>query len=248
MKKFKESLLNKTFQLIKENPSKFLYTLLFDSLFILLISVINNISYMIIPQDPAALQSLPQSQMISVILFLPLYLLLTLIIYSTFKYFILNIISSLFTKKEASTKNLSKFYLLNLIIFSAYLIIFITLTLIYSSTIKPEYMRLTYLLTVVPLTILAYIFLNIAHTIFIKKLAIKTTLTQAYNLTFKKFKQYLPPILVTISIYILSIIIFFISLSLTLPQIYIQITSLILFYLMIAFNRIYIFKITNRAE
>ena len=245
MKKLKESLLNKTFQLIKENPSKFLYTLLFDSLFILLITVINNLSYMVIPQDPAAIQALPQSQLISVFVFFPLYLLLSLIIYSTFKYFILNKIVPLFKKKEAGMNHLSRFYLLNFLIFLAYLVIFIIITTIYSSTIKPEYMRLVYILTVLPFTIISYLFLNIAHTIFITKPEINSTLIKSYNITFKKFKQFIPVILVSISVYLSSVLIFFISISLSLQQIYVQIISLILFYLMIAFNRIYIFKIIN---
>lgn len=246
MKKFTESIFVKTVLLIKEKPQLFVYTLLFDFIFFGSVFLLNNLSEKIVPIDEKALAALSSSQLTLVMLYLLFGFLLILLVYSICKYLVLQNIVGFFSKHAFNLKQLLKFCWLNTIYLIISLAVFLILNSFYIFSINKDNLPIVMLLTMIPAAALLYLAVNISHSLFITNGKVFLCLKNGATLTFHKFLSYFPVLLFLIVFYIPSTFVYYyVSTS---EQIYLQAIPFILFYLMIAFNRMYIYNITKELK
>ena len=131
------------------------------------------------------------------IIFSLIYYLIVLLVYSFFKYSILDFIKSLFGKTEFSFKRLGHFYSLNIIIAGIFLAIMLSLSFILGS-IKQSYQPFVFIFLALPYSLFLYITINISHSLFYQGASIKDTIKKSFKITFTKIKSYRETILIMI--------------------------------------------------
>jgi len=262
--KWKRSLNAKTFYSIKEHPNFFFNTLLFDFLFLISLYYTNLLVKLSLPTE----ESLKADMGLALIFFLLTiaYLLFLVFIYSFLKYCILDFIKTLVDlswkfKKTIREKRFGlgrffKFYLLNLIIFISFFVIFIILNAIYLFSVKQEHLKIAFLLTMIPLFIFIYVYLNLTHSLFTTGHNLKETIKKGLVL-FKQIKPYYGILIFSIFVFfVYTLILFIINLIITSStsvnilvynKIFTVITTIV-FYLIIAFNRIYFYIMIDIAK
>jgi len=189
LKKIRDSYFAKTFGLMKDDPKNMFHIILFDFLFLAAIGAFYKLTEFFFLKTP------PEISVTTAIIYLILtlmYYLTLILIYSFFKYSILNSMRSLFKKTKHDWSNLKKFYLLNLLVFVALFMAFLVLNGVFLIGVKEEYAAYVFLIISVPLFLIAYIFMNISHTMFseAEKPRIKEIVRKAINLVFE-VKRYL---------------------------------------------------------
>ncbi len=259
-KRFLESSFLKVLSLIKNNPNIYLYTIAFDFLFLTLILLIGKYLGSLIPQDPDQIMALFKTQtnlLIFVFLYTVVYYLFIMFIYSTVKLTMLNLIKSLYEKNKFSLNRLGKFYLLNILIFLIFTLIGLILFAIFALILTREFLIYIVVIVLIPLIFFLYSIINISHIFFIKTDE-KGIIKKSFKLSFNKINKYGMFIMwdiAFIAIYLLFyniihlIFRFFIFSNQQMLTSYgglyliiFNIFSLIVFYLIIAFNRIYFYK------
>ncbi len=260
MKKIRESHFAKTFGLMKDNPKNMLHIILFDILFLATMSVFYKLTEFFF------LRTLPEISVTTTIIYLILtlmYYLALILIYSFFKYSILNSIKSLFKKTKGGFDNLKKFYLLNLLIFVVLFMAFLVLNGVFLIGVKEEYAAYALLIISVPLFLIAYIFMNIGHTMFseAEKPRIKEIARKAFNLVFE-VKRYWGIFLADAVLIIAYFTVFYligVALKATVFKSYLTpakyydiytmgfvIITTLFFYFIFFFNRIYFYNIIKK--
>lgn len=188
----KNSLFIKSLSLAKSNPTKIGLMVLFDVLFL--------VSFLYVLPKLASYFSqsltLPQTYTTLFVFFILslLYYLLALLVYSFFKYGVLDFIKSLFEKTEFSFNRFGWFYLLNVIIFLPTYILFSFIL----QNIKAQFQPLMFFVLGVPLSLILYVIANMAHSLFYQGGSLKDSLKKGFILTFTKFKTYRETIFVMI--------------------------------------------------
>lgn len=259
-KSFLESTFLKVHRIIKKNPNIYVYTIVLDFIFLFLIIFIGKYFGSLIPQDPQQLMAFFKTTtnlLLFVFIYPVIYYLFVIFIYSMIKLSILNLIKSLYEKNRFSFKRLGKFYLLNILIFIIFffsgLILFGLLALI----LRRDFLKYVILILLIPFLFFLYSIINISHTLFIKD-GKKGIIKKNFNIAFNKINKYGMFIIwnfIIILIYLLFYNIIHLIFRLfifvnreiltTYGSIYIKIfniISLIVLYLIIAFNRIYFYE------
>ena len=155
------------------NPGKMAAIASIDILFFLTVFILRRFA-----ESLNINQSAGNISLIAGILLLSiLYYAVLLLIYSFFKLCALGLVKSAVEKSGFSFRRLGKFYLLNLLMFSAILITSILVGLILSSA-KENFMLWVVGLLGVPYFIIAYIFMNVSHSVFAQKYLIKESLEE----------------------------------------------------------------------
>lgn len=257
---FLESSFSKVFSIIKKNPKKYIYTILIDFIFLALIVFLGRSLNSLIPTNPQQLMGFLKAKsniLIFSLLYASLYYLLIIFIYSITKLSILKIIKSLHEKSKLNLKGLKKFYLLNILIFIIFFSTVLIVVGILSLTLKEDFLKYIILILSIPYLFFVYSIINIAHTLYIKG-AKKGIIKKSISIVFNKLNKYGMFIvwdIILLFIYLLFYNIVHLIFKFTIftnQQILnaygntymklFNILSIILFYLMIAFNRIYFYK------
>ena len=261
LKGFRESHLAKTLGFVKNNPKNMLHIILFDILFLAAIGAFYKLTEFFFLKTP------PEISVTTTILYLILtlmYYLTLILIYSFFKYSILNSIKSLFKKTKRGFSNLKKFYLLNLLIFVALFMAFLVLNGVFLIGVKEEYAAYVFLIINVPLFLIAYIFMNIGHTLFseTEKPKIKEIVRKAFNLVLE-VKRYWGIFLADMAVIIAYFTVFYLigmTLKATVFKSYLtpakyydiytmgfSIITTLFFYFLFFFNRVYFYNIIKKS-
>lgn len=255
MKKSKQNYLKKTFSLIKNNPKIFFYIVIIDILFLGVLNLFYKLTDFLILKDTTEISKII---VIFYLVITVLYYLLLVLIYSFFKYIILKKIKLLSGKIKTGFK---KFYLLNLLIFVVFFAAILLLNPIILLSVKEQYRPYVFLIINLPLFLIAYIFMNISHTIYSesKKTIIKDIIKKTFGFM-GKIKNYIGIFLADIIAIVAYFMIFYLIGSLLkitvfkatfgataytiYETIFVIITSIFL-YLIIFFNRIYFYSIVK---
>ncbi|MBL7054595.1 hypothetical protein ISS05_02470 [Candidatus Woesearchaeota archaeon] len=262
MKNFKDSYFVKTLKLTKKEPKTVFYIILLDLLFLAAISIFYKLVEFFFLKTPPEISTATTTLYLIVTL---AYYLILILIYSFFKYSVLNSISSMFKKTKLSFIHMKKFYLLNLSIFAVFMVAFLLLNGTVLTGTKEEYRAYIFLITNLPLLLVFYTFMNISHTIFSesKNSGIKETVKKTFT-EISKIKNYLGVFLTNTALIIVYFTMFyFIGLILkytlfksysaaaqynnTYSIIFTVITT-IFFYSVILFNRIYFYSIIKNKK
>lgn len=229
----------KIFKIIKNNPEKFSLTLLFDFVFLSIMQVLDLFVRKLIPQQPEQITTLFTDNIRLVFLLLITYIVITLLIYSFFKYIILLTLYNMFKKRRFRLKEYKDFCILNLIL---YVFLFFVIFLVIGMSFTIFKISFSYLITTITYLVLLlvfYIYLNTTHSLFINKQPLTKILKNGW-LVLKNIRAYLPicvfSIIALLSIFAINILTTAILKDFILIR---SIVLLILFYSLIAFNRVY---------
>lgn len=189
----KEPLFIKSLKLAKSNPYKTALMILFDGLFLVSFFVLYSVgSYLA--------QIIANTSSKSIFIFISItlvYYLMTLFVYSFFKYCVLNSIKSLFGKEEFSFKRLGQFYSLNIIIAGIFFALMSLFNVLLAS-IKQDYAPYVFIFLAIPYSLFLYIIINTSHSLFYEGTSIKNAVKEIFRITFTKIKSYKETILVMI--------------------------------------------------
>ena len=259
-KRFLESYFLRVFDIIKKNSNICLYTIILDFIFLALIMSVGKYFGSIIPSDPQQLMDILKSStnlLLFVFLYPTIYYLFVIFVYSIAKLSIFNLIKSLYEKNRFTLKGLGKFYLLNIMLFVILFFSGLVLWAILALIFKSDFLNYIILILLIPFLFFCYSIVNISHTLFIKNGG-KKIIRKGFNIAFNKIKRYgmfiiwdLAIILIYLIFYNLIHLIFRLSIFsneqilASYGDIYLKIfniISLIVLYLIIAFNRIYFYE------
>jgi len=264
MKKIKRLFLDSSFfrvlNIINKNRNTYLYTLVLDFIFLALIVIIGKYIGSLIPQDPQQLVDFFKSQanlLIFVIVYPIIYYIFVIFLYSITKLSILNLIKPLYEKQRFTLKGLGRFYLLNLLLFIIFLIAALVIMGILALILQKDFLKYVVLILAIPFFLLLYSIANISHTLFINNHR-KKIIRQSFSIAFNKIKRYgsfiaWDILLILIYLIIYNIIHLIFRFTIFLNQqiltsygpLYLKIfniISIIVLYLIIAFNRIYFYE------
>jgi len=186
--KFRKSLHYKTITLILKHK-KIAYTIFFlDLFFAMFLYGFSFITTSIIPKDANAFirqfstqaTALTASLAIAVI-----YILIMLLIYSFFKYGVIDLIHSLFRKTDFDFKNVLKFYKLNIAVVLLPATLFAAFFALANVLFVSRFAVSISWIFLIILILVIYPFLNIAHALFTRNYPIKKIVKIAYRLALK---------------------------------------------------------------
>lgn len=252
IKKIKRSYFAKTFNLFKKNKDSMFMILIFDIWFLATIAISAKIAEFL--GKSLFKQPLQFYSATPLIIFAVGYYIILVLIYSFFKYFVLNYVKRMFIKVKTDIKRFRSFFLLNLIIAITLFVIFIALNGVLLLNVKREVAPYIFLLILVPFAFFFYAIINIAHSLFINLINTKDVLRKTIKITFTNIKSYAGIYLSSIIIFSIYYFIYYIV-ALALKntssyivyysiylKIFIVLTGIIL-YIMIFFNRVYFYLI-----
>lgn len=262
-KRFIGSSFFRVFNIIKKNSHTYFYTITLDFIFLALIIIIGKYLGSLIPQDPQQLMTIFKSQanlLIFVFGYPTIYYLFVIFLYSITKLSILNLIKQLYEKQKFNLKGLGKFYLLNLLLFIIFLLISLVITGILALILQKDFLKYVVLILGIPFLFFVYSMMNIAHTLFMGNYG-KRIIKKSFYIAFSSIKKYGLFIMWDI-ILILTYLVFYniihliFRFTLFLNQqlltsygpLYLKIfniMSIVVIYLIIAFNRMYFFEKKN---
>jgi|TARA_B100002003_G_scaffold244179_1_gene269776 hypothetical protein len=262
---FKNSLFVRVFRLIKLNKKLFFLTLMFDILFIASLYFTSQlITLALTPriESIARFFGLPVLVLLFALLFSIGYICLLIWLYSFFKYNILDLIKSMKQKTESGFRRLKSFFLLNLIMLVVGFVSFFLIGLMFLG-IKSQYLPIVYLIVIIPTVLTFYSFINFAHSYFVlKHLSVKGALKHSLK-RISKLSSYYKIYLITLG-YILAYLAVYFLIALLMKNIVLDkykllgflpiyvnvftVITLIVFYFIIAYNRIYYYLIVEGEE
>jgi len=263
-KRFLESSFFKVFSIIKNNKQTYIYTIALDLLFLALILFIGKSLGSLIPKDPTQIMAIFKTNtnlLLFVIIYPIIYYLFIIFIYSIVKLTTLNLIKPLFEKAKFTFKRLGKFYLLNLIVFLIFFFSALIILAVFALILRADFLKYVLVVLLIPFLFFLYSIINISHTLFIKDEK-KKLIKKSFKIAFNKIKNYgmfitwdIILILIYLVIYNIIHLIFRFTLFANKELLanygsaYLKIfniVSLIVFYLIIAFNRIYFYKTIDK--
>ena len=248
--KIKGTYFAKTYNLYLKNIKDLLIVFIFDVLFLLALSLFTKLTEDFALSMQYSLQISPTKAA----LFLFLYVLIIIFLYSFFKYIVLHRIKGIFKKEKFGFERLRQFFILNLIIIFSLVIIYFLLNWIFLVNAKPQSRSFVFIAIHLPYIFFSYAFLNIAHYMFLDTKSIKAILRKSFQITFTKIKSYTGIYLSDIVIFTIYIVLFYIVGSIVkkspsnllyfplYQKIFIILTGLVL-YKIIFFNRLYFYLI-----
>ncbi len=259
---FKDSYFTKTLKLIKSNPRNILNIVLFDILFLAAVIIFYGLVGSLLSKPSPAIST---TVLITYLALALLYYPILILIYSFFKYIVLDSITSLFKKTSLNFGRLKKFSMLNLSIFVVFFITFLVLNGVFLMGAKEGYTPYIFLAINTPLFLLTYIIINISHTLFseYEKSGIKETIKKTFSII-AKVRSYIGIFLMDAAVIFIYFVVFYligVMLKATALQDYaaqvkysniytliFAILTSIFFYLVIVFNRIYFYNIIKSKK
>ena len=258
-KKFKYSTFFRVFNIIKNKPNNYLYSLVIDFIFLAIILSVGKYLGSLLPADPEKLMAIFKTQsnlLLFVIIYPIVYYLFVIFMYSIAKLGILNYIKGFYEENKFSIKNLGKFYILNILVFLIFLTSALLIFGIIALVLQQSFLKYVVLIILVPFLFFFYSILNISHMLFTKNN--KNPIKKSFQIAFNDIKNYGAFILWDLSllgVYFLLYNLIHLILTYTLftnenilasiaPS-YLSafnLISMIFIYIIIAFNRIYFFE------
>lgn len=220
----KESYFSKSIKLAKSSPNKIALMVLFDILFITSAFSLNKLLQFF---SQSIFSTEPLWSMIIFVALSLLYYLLMLLVYSFFKYLILDYTKSLFEKSAFSFSRLGQFYGLNVAIAG----IFFATMLLFNyilNYIQASYRPIIFIIVAVPYLLLLYVMLNASHSLFYIGSSIKDSLKKGIKIMFKN----------SLTIFITCIVLYSIIFSATLSPVIFSNGSFILLILIVVLSSI----------
>ncbi len=258
---FLKSSFLKALKVMKKSPNVFFYTIVLDFIFLALIIFVGEYFGSLVPSVQQLMGSFKTmtNLLIFIFLYLIIYYLFVVFVYSVSQLSILNLIKSLYEKNKFSLKRLGRFYLLNLLILIILFSIALFLLVILSLVLTPDFLKYLILILFVPFLFFSYSIIKISHILFIKnKNEKKGIIKKSFGITFTKIHKYWVFIvwdccfvLIYLLIYNIVHLIFksfiFVNKGMitSYGNVYLQsfnVISLIVFCVIIAFNRIYFYE------
>jgi len=191
---FKKSLLLKTIHLILKHKKYVSYIFLLDILFLIFLGGFSFITTQLLPKNPTdylyIFNSANTALAFSILVAL-VYLSVLLLIYSFFKYGVLDMIHSCIRKTDFDFSGLKKFYQLNIAILVGALLIFVAVYALSLAVFYRQFALLFMWLVILVMLIFLYPLFNIAHCLFTKNYPVKKILKKSLKLTIN-IKSYLP--------------------------------------------------------
>lgn len=184
----------RSFRLAKSNPGKTGLMVLFDALFIISVFASYRLANFL-AQNIAVYETF--SATVVFIVFSLAYYLIALLIYSFFKYLVLDSIKSVFDRNDLSFSRLGQFYSLNIVIAGVSFAVMIPSNYLLSS-IKQAYAPYIFIMLAVPYLLLLYLVTNTAHSSFYNGSSLIESLKKGLSITFTKTRVYREIILVLI--------------------------------------------------
>ena len=201
----RESYFIKSVKLAKSNPNKLALMILFDILFVVAVFS-SNIILQYFSKSIYVTQ--PLWSIVTFIALSLFYYLLMLLVYSFFKYLVLDYIKSLFEKSEFSFERLGQFYGLNVAIAGIFFASIVLFNYILNY-IYPSYRPIVFIVVAVPYLLFLYVMLNASHSMFYSGNSMINSLKNGTKITFTKIKVYRETILIMIIFALLLWLLFF---------------------------------------
>ena len=133
------------------------------------------------------------------------YILLVLLVYSFFKYGVLDFIKSLFMKTGFSFNRLGQFYFLNVMIFLPTFILFSGIL----GSIKEAYRPYAFIFLGIAVFLFLYVIINVSHSLFYQGSSAKASIKTGFSIAFSKIKIYREMILLMILSALVLALLFF---------------------------------------
>jgi len=240
----------KAFDVVRKRGDLFLLMVAIDLVFLSIVYIFGRSIGSLFPSDPTKLIGMfgtPGKVLAFLLFYLVVYHLIIIFIYSFFKLGILSIIKGLFVKERFAFRRLGKFYLLNVINYSLLFIVFLVLAAILSFIFKQEILKYVLMVVAVISAFFAYAFININHSLFIDH---KRVFKRSLFLCFKRINKYIPVYVFSVLIALVYGVVIFLLFLLFKNFRYdgsaiMSVFTLIYFYLVLAFNRIYFYVIVK---
>jgi len=251
----KKSVFFQTLSKINKSKKSLFCTILIDILFLISLYILGRIISVV------GYAALTRQQSTQLLVFVIVYYLVLLFVYSLFKYIILHFVKSVFEKSKINFNILGKFYLLNIIIFVILFVVFFLLSLL-ASSIKESIAPFTSLLILLLYVVFSYACLNLSHTLFFEGKRLKGSLM----LTIKflgKFNKYYGVYLVILASFVVMYTLFSIFGNLLKVTVFQDYNALlqygdtytivfvhavgVIFYIAILLNRFYFYSIVKET-
>ena len=182
----KSSLFLQSYEIAKSNISKIGMIVLFDAMFVISFFIIQKLSnylgMIIIPY-------ISFSPILFLFILSAIYYLVALLVYSFFKFNILDYIKSLFEKTQFNLKKFWNFYLLNLIIAFIFLVILLIINIILMN-LKLNYAPYLFLILAIPYLLFLYVIFNISQSLFYIGNSMKESLKKGFKIAFTEMRGY----------------------------------------------------------
>ena len=190
----KGSLFVKSLRLAKSNLNKAGMMVLFDALFLVSIFALYSLSDYFARSLAVGTAFASASVFIA---FSLIYYLAALLVYSFFKYSVLDYIKSLFDKTDFSFSRLGQFYSLNIIIAGIFFAAMLLFNLILAG-IKQPYAPFAFIFMAIPYLLFLYAMVNVSHSLFYQGASIKKSIKEGFRITFTRMGVYRDTVLVII--------------------------------------------------
>ncbi len=182
--RYSKTLCNQTVQYIRQKPSYFLLTIVYDIIFLLLLFVFNKLQSVIFPAQFAV-------STFGFITLLLISLIIITVIYTFTKLILLQIIDSFEKKLEISFKKSHLLALFHFFFFGISFLIFIFINYIIEAAVKQQLITILQLIILTPLFILLGLFLQLMQNYFLQTRSIKQAMKDAFK-AFGNSRIYVP--------------------------------------------------------
>ena len=194
---------------VRKNKRLFSLMLFFDVLLMLSVVLLNIIITFFMPNSYEKIAGIfenPLSLIFFTLAYAFIYFAIVLLIYSFFKYCILDFINSVFNKKKFTIKRLFSFYLLNIRAVVVPIILSFIILMLISLVFQRRYASDIFILIVIPIIFFYYPFVNLCHSMFYynEKNPIRKSLRVAFR-PGKWYRIYLSSILIIIVYIIITL-------------------------------------------
>ena len=243
--KLKESSFSKTLKSIREHADRFSLIVLLDIFTVWLLMFLGReaIDYALVKakENPAILFS-----------YIAIYLLIAIIIYSFLKYCLMILTKQIFSMAKLNIRRIPGFLMLNMLIFLIISAVFIILQLITISTMKEAFIRTGSAVIFLIFTLLAYAFINIAHSLFIEG---KDKVIRKSASFFSKLHKYLPVYAALFMIFLIFILFSFVTgllakllnVNYGLYKTILSILAIIIYSVLVSFGRTNLYFIVKKG-
>jgi hypothetical protein len=204
MESFKSTVFAQSMRLFKEKKMYFLKILLVDIMFVLAILLVAWVFKRIQPktlEEFMAMAGSPERALALSLGFVILYTLMIMFVYSFFKFLVLGRIRDVQSRPNFGMKGMTNFYMLNLLILFAWVVVFLIIGWLLDYMVNPEYMEgFTKFFAIVAVLVL-YLMINIAHFLFEHDTKVWHVFSNAVRILFTKAKVYYGPLVFAVVMY-----------------------------------------------
>jgi hypothetical protein len=263
LKRLKGSVLADTIKTVRQSKPLLFLTMLFDLLFIISLFGINLLLNMIFP-NPQELLYGAAAQIATLLLLLFLYMFLLIIVYSLFKFLILHSVKQMFSRSKIDFSLFGRFFALNIFMLGTAFLIALFVSAAFGTLMGINALTIIRNILFAMLGLLLYLFVNTSHSLFAQgEHKISKILNATGDRVFSRLLGYSGILFFTIiAFFILSGIYYLFDWLLILligPAmqntivywVYAVVNTIslfILFDMLLAFNRVYFYRIAMKDK